>query len=141
MRGEAERNWQVLQAHLDAEKRCDLEGTLEGLAEDCVFEVAPLGLVARGKAEVAQVYRSRFRDFPDLHTEVTWSVAGEGGIVLEGIMCATPTGRFWGLPARGQSIRLPLVIVIPFRDAKMLGERAYFDGHELRRQLGLRPES
>ena len=135
----AERNWQVLQAHLDAEKRCDLAGTLEGLADDCVFEIVPLGLVARGKTEVALVYRSRFQDFPDLHTEVTRIVAGDEAIVLEGFMCATPRGRFWGLPARDRPIRVPAVLVIPFRDGNMLGERAYFDGDELRRQLGVLP--
>ncbi|MBI1892777.1 MAG: ester cyclase [Candidatus Rokubacteria bacterium] len=133
----AEHNWQVLLAHLEAEKRCDFDGTLEGLAEDCVFEIVPLGLVAQGKAEVAEVYRSRFRDFPDLHTEVTRVVLGEEAIVLEGFMCATPRGRFWGLPARGRPIRVPAVLVVPFRDGRMLGERAYFDSGDLKRQLGL----
>ena len=136
---QAERNWETLKGHLEAEYSCDLEGTLAGLTEDCVFEIVPLGLTARGKAEVAEVYRARFRDFPDLHTDVTRKIIGDDGIVLEGISSATAKGSFFGLPARGQSVRLPIVIVIPFRDGKMLGERAYFDAYELRRQLGLLP--
>jgi len=135
----AERNWETLKGHLEAEYSCNLEGTLDGLTEECVFEIVPLGLVARGKAEVEQVYRTRFRDYPDLHTDVTRKIVGEECIVLEGISSVTPRGSLWGLPARGQSVRLPIVIVIPFRDGKMLGERAYFDGYELRRQLGLLP--
>jgi len=38
----AEQNWQVLLAHLEAEKRCDFDGTLECLAEDCVFDSGDL---------------------------------------------------------------------------------------------------
>ena len=137
---QAERNWETLKGHLEAEYSCDLPGTLAGLTEDCVFEIVPLGLVVRGKAGVAEVYRTRFRDYPDLHTDVTRKVVGDDCIVLEGISSATPKGNLWGLPASGQSIRLPIVLVIPFRDGKMLGERAYFDGYELRRQLGLFPD-
>jgi steroid delta-isomerase-like uncharacterized protein len=136
---QAERNWETLKGHLEAEYSCDLVGTLAGLTEDCVFEIVPLGLTARGKAEVEKVYRARFRDFPDLHTEVTRKIIGDDCIVLEGISSATAKGSFFGLPASGQSVRLPIVIVIPFRDGKMLGERAYFDAYELRRQLGLLP--
>jgi steroid delta-isomerase-like uncharacterized protein len=137
---QAERNWQTLKAHLEAEYRCDLDGTLAGLVEDCAFEIVPLGLTARGKAAVAEIYRTRFREFPDIHTEVTRKVVGDDCVVLEGVTHATATKSFFGLPASGQKVELPIVIVIPFRDGKMLGERAYFDGYELKRQLGLLPD-
>ena len=138
---EAERNWETLKQHLDAEYSCDLEGTMAGLVLDCTFEIIPLELVVRGKAAVAETYRTRFRHYPDLHTDVTRKIVGDDCIVLEGISSATPQGNLWGLPANGQKVQLPIVLVIPFRDGKMLGERAYFDGHELRRQLGIIPGS
>jgi predicted ester cyclase len=48
-------------------------------------------------------------------------------------------GPFFDYAPTGRPIRFPLVVVIPFRDGLMAGERFYYDLATLLRQIGALP--
>jgi predicted ester cyclase len=131
-----ESNEACLQAHLAAEVRHDMEGTLATLHPDCVFIDQPLGLRLEG------------REGARTHYELWWSAfgntldAGERHWVRDDLLIGEAAfvgrhlGSFAGLPPTGEPIRLPFVVFVTFRDRLLAGERFVYDLNDLLRQLG-----
>jgi steroid delta-isomerase-like uncharacterized protein len=130
----ARANRAVLEEHLRLEIAGDLEGTMATMVDE-PYMLPGTGLEARGREAVAAVYAARFRDVPDQAFEVVRSIVTDDTAVIEGYVNATPHGTFFGLPAYGKRVRLRATVWIEFANARLVGERGYYDTAELRRQL------
>jgi len=130
----ARANRAVLGEHLRREIAGDLDGTMATMADE-PYLLPGTGVEARGREAVAAVYATRFRNVPDQHFDVVRSIVTDDAAVIEGYVNATPHGTFFGLPAYGKRIRLRATVWIEFVEAKVAGERGYYDTAELRRQL------
>jgi steroid delta-isomerase-like uncharacterized protein len=131
-------NKRLWQRHVLAENRRSISGLLDTLCDDPVYEVVATGAVHRGRDAVAAFYTGLFQSMPDTTFDLVDVFVGENGVVEESVLVGTHTGDLFGLPPTGRPVRLPLTIVFPMRDDRILGERMYFDLDGLQRQLGLR---
>jgi steroid delta-isomerase-like uncharacterized protein len=62
----------------------------------------------------------------------------EETVVLEGMMSGTHMAEWQGIPATGRSFNVPVCAVFTFdAEEKIAGERIYFDGALLLKQLGV----
>lgn len=132
-------NKRLWQKHVLAENRRSIDGLLETLCAEPVYQIMATGETYRGREAVAAFYGDLFEAMPDVMFELTGQFVGEEGVVEESVMVGTHTGPLFDIPATGKPIRLPLTIVFPMKDGKILGERLYFDMDTLYRQIGLRP--
>ena len=62
-------------------------------------------------------------------------VVSDQVIVGNGYFSGAPTGEFFGVPATGRTLLLPMSLWIYFEDTLVKGEASYLDGAELQRQL------
>jgi steroid delta-isomerase-like uncharacterized protein len=126
------------QKHVLAENHRSIEGLLETLCAEPVYQIMATGQTYTGRAAVADFYRGLFEAMPDVTFELVGQFVSEMGVVEESVLMGTHTGPLFGLAPTGKPVRLPLVIVFPMHDGEILGERLYFDLDGLQRQLGLR---
>src|SRR6476620_9111729 len=129
-------NKECVARHLAAENAQDMEGTLATLHPDCVFEDLPLNKTYHGIDGARQYYKELWSafDVTVVSRQRHWST--EGNLIAETTFVGPQRSEFLGVPARGQVIRLPLVVIVTFRDRLMAGERFYYDLVDLMRQIG-----
>jgi len=130
-------NKRLWQKHVIAENRRSVEGLLDTLSDEPVYQIMATGETHRGKDAVAAFYRGLFEAMPDVTFELQGQFIGEEGVAEESVLVGTHTGPLFGIPATGRPVRLPLTIVFPMQEGEILGERIYFDMKTLRRQVGL----
>lgn len=129
-------NQECVRRHLQFENKQDMEGTLSTLHPDCVFEDMPLGKIYRGIDDARKYYAELWQAF-DVVVESRlrhWTI--EGNLIAETTFVGPHRAEFLGNAPVGKSIRLPLVVVVTFRDGLMAGERFYYDLAMLLRQIG-----
>ncbi len=122
--------------HAVAENARQLEDLIATLTEDCLYEVIPWGQVYRGKAEARRFYRELWAALPDVTLTLLRHVIDDRCLVEESIVHGTHQGAWLGLPPTGKRVDFPLVIFFPVRDGLFTGEKLYFDGGSVLRQLG-----
>lgn len=126
----------IVRRHLEAENGFRLPEALDTLTPDCVFEDVPLGERVVGRDAAAAYYQRWWRAFPDLNWVPQRRAFTEDGVVSELVVRGTHRGDFFGVPATGRRIELPVTIFVSFADGRMSGERLYYDLLTLLRQLG-----
>jgi predicted ester cyclase len=129
----------LLDEHLAAENRHDLDGIMETFA-------AGAALVLNGHAftDRSTIRRAHeglgFGDrgaFSDLRVDEVARFVTPAAIVLEQRLSGRHTGTFEGIAPTGQRFEVPLCTVYVFDpDARLASERVYFDRVVLLRQLG-----
>jgi steroid delta-isomerase-like uncharacterized protein len=127
--------------HAVAENARQLEELVSTLTEDCIYEVIPWGLAYRGKDEARRFYRELWTALPDVKLTLLRHVIDEQCLVEESVVYGTHQGSWLGLPPTGRRVEFPLVIFFPVKDGLFTGERLYFDGGSLLRQLGASDEA
>lgn len=127
-----ERLWQK---HVLAENRRSIEGLLDTLCEEPVYKVMATGEEYRGREAVASFYLGLFEAVPDAKFDLINVFISDAGVVEESVLQGTHQGKWMGVEPSGNKIDLPLTIVFPMQDGKILGERLYFDLGTLLRQL------
>jgi predicted ester cyclase len=60
----------------------------------------------------------------------------ENSAVAETTWKGAHRGEFMGIAATGRPVEFTVAVVVDFRDGRMSGERFYWDGARLARQLG-----
>lgn len=122
--------------HSIAEDRRDLEGLIDTLATDCVYEIVPTGQRWQGHDGARAFYTTFLGAFPDVHFDLADIVIGPQGVIEVAIMTGTHEGAWAGLPPSGRPVRLTILIHFPWDPQAGLfgGERIYFD------RLGLTPQ-
>ena len=131
----ARRNHALWLEHAIAENRRELDRLLATLHDDAVYEVVPTGQVWRGKAEVAEFYRVLWASLPDVKLDLLHRIDADDCIVEQSEVRGTMRAPLFGLPASGGPLRFRVVIFFPVRDGRFVGERVYFDGAEVARQV------
>jgi len=123
--------------HSRAEDARDLQGLLDTLADDCVYEIVPTGQRWSGHAGARSFYLAFLGAFPDVHFDLQDIVIGPQGVIEVAIMTGTHEGTWAGIEATGRAVRLHIIIHFPW-DAgtqKFSGEKIYFDRYGLEDQL------
>ena len=131
-------NRRAWQRHVLAENRRSIEGLLETLCAEPIYQIMATQEKYQGKEEVAKFYRTLFEGVPEAQFELINVFVGEEGVVEESILHGHHRGALFGLAATGREIALPLTIVFPMRNGEILGEHLYFDLLTLARQLGVK---
>lgn len=126
--------------HAVAENARELQTLVSTLTDDCVYEVVPWGLVYRGKDEARRFYRELWAAIPDVKLKLLRHVIDETCLVEESVVYGTHQGEWMRQRPTGNHVEFPLVIFFPVRDGLFTGEKLYFDGGNLLRQLGASQE-
>ncbi len=122
--------------HAVAENARQLEDLVATLTEDAVYEVVPWGRMYRGKDAVRGFYRELWNALPDVKLTLLRHVIDEHCLVEESIVYGTHQGEWVGLPPSGNRVEFGLVIFFPVSDGLFTGEKLYFDGASVLRQIG-----
>jgi predicted ester cyclase len=124
-------------SHSIAEDNRDLQGLIDTLAEDCVYEIVPTGQRWEGHDGARNFYASFLGAFPDVKFNMTDIVIGPQGVFEVTTMTGTHQGTWAGMEATGNRVQAQIVIHFPWNPAaqKFAGERIYFDRSALDRQL------
>lgn len=115
--------------HSRAEDRRDLQGLIDTLAEDCVYEIAPTGQRWEGHAGARDFYLSFLGAFPDVRFDLQDIVIGPQGVIEVTRMTGTHRGAWAGIEPTGAEVSTLVVIHFPWdpRARKFGGERIYYD--------------
>ena len=127
---------QVLDRHLAAENAHDLDGVLATLVAECEFVDATLGMRWNGHRGAAEHYRMWWDAFDVQVTGERLHLAAESA-VAETTWRGTHVGAFAGVAPTGRAVELSVAVVVDLRDGLLAGERFYWDGAGLARQLGV----
>jgi steroid delta-isomerase-like uncharacterized protein len=130
----------IIQQHMAAEDRQDLDATLATFTENCWYSVPGLGVELHGKDEIRRWYEDLFRAVPDFRNseERYWQADGE--VFFSAYMEGTHLGTWFGWPPTGRSFRSPMLVRIPIApDGLMEAEIVYNDSADVFTQLGILP--
>jgi steroid delta-isomerase-like uncharacterized protein len=128
----------VVDEHLAAENRHDLDAVMATFGNDARFDDEPWGDRRRGRDGVRSYYVEIMRALPDLVIDVNERHVASEGIVLEVTIRGTHLGPWRGLPATGRRVEFPLCAVYRFDSAdRLLSERVYYDRAVVLGQLGM----
>lgn len=119
--------------HSVAEDRRDLQGLIDTLTKDCVYDVVPTGQRWQGHEGARAFYTSFLGAFPDVAFDLADIVIGPQGVIEVATMTATHRGDWAGQPATGRPVRMTIIIHFPWdpRAGLFAGERVYFDRAQL----------
>jgi predicted ester cyclase len=115
--------------HSKAEDARDLQGLIDTLASDCVYEIVPTGQRWEGHAGARGFYTSFLGAFPDVKFDLQDIVIGPQGVIEITRMTGTQRGEWGGQPATGRAVNTLVVIHFPWdpHSARFAGERIYYD--------------
>jgi predicted ester cyclase len=115
--------------HSKAEDARDLQGLIDTLSENCVYEIVPSGQRWEGHAGARAFYTSFLGAFPDVKFDLQDIVIGPQGVIEITRMTGTQRGTWAGQTATGRHINTLIVIHFPWDPAvgKFAGERIYYD--------------
>ncbi len=115
--------------HSIAEDRRDLQGLIDTLAPDCVYEIPATGQRWAGHDGARTFYTTFLGAFPDVHFQLTDIVIGPQGVFEVADMTGTHQGAWAGMPPTGKPVALQILIYFPWNPAaeKFAGEKIYFD--------------
>ncbi len=115
--------------HSIAEDKRDLQGLIDTLAEDCVYEIVPTGERWEGHAGARNFYTTFLAAFPDVKFSLTDIVVGPQGVFEVADVTGTHRGPWSGMMPTGKPVKFQVLIYFPWNPAaeKFAGEKVYFD--------------
>jgi len=115
--------------HSIAEDHRDIDGLIDTLAPDCVYEVVPTGQRWDGHDGARRFYTELFNACPDNAFELTDIVVGPQGVFEVATLTGTNLGPWAGAPPSGLPVSLQVLILFPWDPAtqRFAGERVWFD--------------
>jgi predicted ester cyclase len=115
--------------HSIAEDKRDLQGLVDTLAPDCVYELVPTGERWEGHDGARAFYTSMLTAFPDVHFALNEIVIGPQGVMEVADVTGTHQGPWAGIAATGKPVTFQVIIFFPWNPAAQLfaGERVWFD--------------
>src|SRR6188472_2924231 len=96
----------VVDDHLRAENRGDLDAVMATFGQHAKYEDQPWGDCRSGREQVREYYAELLAALPDLAIDVRHRHVSDHAIVLEVEIRGTHLGAWRGLPATGRSVRL-----------------------------------
>jgi carboxymethylenebutenolidase len=121
----------------------DTEATLATMVDDAYVNHVPVMTGARGKEALRAFYSRDFipRMPPDTALVPVSRTVGDNQLVDEMIFSFTHTEEMpWMLPGvapTNRPVRIPLVVIVKFRDGKLAHEHIYWDQASVLKQIGL----
>jgi carboxymethylenebutenolidase len=121
----------------------DTEATLRTMVEDAYVNHVPVLTGGRGKEALRAFYSKDFipRMPPDTALTPVSRTVGENQLVDEMIFSFTHTQEMpWMLPGvapTNRPVKIPLVVIVKFRDGKLAHEHIYWDQASVLKQIGL----
>jgi carboxymethylenebutenolidase len=113
----------------------DTEATLATMVEDAYVNHVPVMTGGRGKEALRAFYS------PDTSLMPISRTVGENQLVDEMIFSFTHTEEMpWmlpGVPPTNRPVKIPLVVIVKFRDGKLAHEHIYWDQASVLKQIGL----
>jgi predicted ester cyclase len=115
--------------HSKAEDGRDLQGLIDTLAEDCVYEIVPTRQRWEGHAGARAFYTSFLGAFPDVRFDLQEIVIGPQGVIEVTRMTGTHRGTWAAQAPTGKRVDTLIVIHFPWEPTahKFAGERIYYD--------------
>jgi predicted ester cyclase len=122
--------------HSKAEDSRDLEGLIETLSEDCVYELVPTGQCWKGHKGAREFYTTFLSAFPDVKFRLTDVVIGPQGVFEVAEMTGTQQKPWLGLEASGKRVSTTIAILFPWNPAagKFAGEKIFVSFDSFRSQ-------
>jgi predicted ester cyclase len=124
----------VVQRHVEAEARHDVEATLATF-HAARYEVPALG-VSEGADAVRDLLQSMITGFPDWRFEPGPLRHGDDFVLVELRMFGTHLGPWAGWEPTGRKMDVQVACVFEFTGDQLVCERVYFDFATVMRQLG-----
>ena len=134
---ETKRMFELAIALGEAKNRQNVEDALEFMHEDIVLYSPAWGVVARGKAENAEVLRHFFHDFPDYNVSFDGHVGDGENFVGWGTVRMTMANHAYGVAPNGQRVEIPVFIRMTFKDDLIASEYFMCDLAEICAQSGV----
>jgi predicted ester cyclase len=100
--------------HSIAEDRRDIDGLIDTLAPDCVYELVSTGRRWEGHAGAQAFYTELFGAFPDNAFALTEIVVGPQGVFEVARLTGTNLGPWAGAPPSGLPVDLEVLILFPW---------------------------
>ncbi len=115
--------------HSIAEDKRDLQGLIDTLTEDCVYEIPATGQRWEGHDGARLFYTTFLGAFPDVKFELTDIVIGPQGVFEAAQMTGTHLGQWGNLSPTGKPVRTLVIIFFPWNPeaGRFSGEKIYFD--------------
>ncbi|MGH7544886.1 MAG: ester cyclase [Gemmatimonadota bacterium] len=128
----------VLDEHVRAENRHDLEGILRTFGGRARYHDEAWSQHYVGRAGVREWYRALLSAVPDFHVEIVERHETEDVAILEVLVRGTQEGPLYGLPGTGRRFEVPAVAIYTFDETdRLAGERIYHDRATPLSQVGL----
>jgi predicted ester cyclase len=123
-------------AHSKAEDARDLQGLIDTLAEDCVYEIIPTRQRWEGHDGARNFYLTFLGAFPDVVFDLTDIVIGPQGVIEVANLTGTHQGVWAGIAPTGKQLHFQVIIHFPWNPEarKFAGEKVYFDRAALTEQ-------
>ncbi len=121
----------------------DTEATLKTMVDDAYVNHIPVMTGGRGKEALRAFYSTDFIPKMPADTALTpvSRTVGENQLVDEMIFSFTHTEEMpWMLPGvapTNKFVKIPLVVIVKFRDGKLAHEHIYWDQASVLKQIGL----
>ncbi|HTB10761.1 MAG TPA: ester cyclase [Bryobacteraceae bacterium] len=121
----------------------DTEATLATMVDDAYVNHVPVMTGGHGKEALRAFYSQDFipRMPPDTALVPVSRTVGDNQLVDEMIFSFTHTEEMpWMLPGvapTNRPVRIPLVVIVKFRDGKLAHEHIYWDQASVLKQIGL----
>src|ERR1700722_7660220 len=121
----------------------DTEATLATMVDDAYVNHIPVMTGGRGKEALRAFYSKDFIPImpPDTSLTPISRTVGENQLVDEMIFSFTHTQEMpWmlpGVPPTNRPVKIPLVVIVKFRDGKLAQEHIYWDQASLLNQITL----
>ena len=130
-----ERREKIVNEHIDAENKGDLDGMIASFYKPH-YEVIPMGAVVDGEKEVRDLIGGVIKGFPDFRFEIITLYHADNAVIVEGRMTGTHEQEWGGMQPKGKKMDLRVAAIYDFDDDKLVNETVYFDFATLQQQLG-----
>jgi len=141
---EQQRMVEIWERHTTAEfEEKNIDATMATMASDPFVNHVPVMTGGVGYSEVVHFYETYFLPGhpPDTEVVPVARTVGEDRIVDELIHKFTHTIEMpWilpGVPPTGKRVEVAVIVVVEFKDGKIVGERIYWDQASVLAQIGL----
>jgi predicted ester cyclase len=117
--------------------RAELDNVAKYYSEDFISDYSPYAPPRKGLAGVRAMVEGAHKTCSDYHEEII-DLIGEGDRVMVRLMLnGTQTGNWGPIPPTGKKVSYQEVVVLTFRDGKVVHQRGLVDNLHALRQLGL----
>ena len=135
--GIRERRQAIVDAHIDAENRGDVEATIATFHHPR-YEVN--GEVSDGAGAVRDLVGGLLGAASDFHAETLALYHTADAVIGEAHISGTHDGQFMGIPATGRRFSHPCACIFDFDEDRLLCEKVYWDLATILQQIGILPE-